>query len=522
MSNLNILNDSNTKEITFNNTSSQNIDLSNDLGLEILDLDAINNITDNTPPNLVVHNQGDSLNHLNTITMPLDNITSNINNVSGSLHRPISPLNNSFLSGSDNKMSNLDLGLDLLANQNKKKVSDPNLSKLSNSINLDTQNFNKPTFTSTNTNNSNSNTNNINSNTNNINTNNSNNINTNNSNNINTNTSNVNNHSNNQSRPLNNSTNQISTPGIDNNGNSDVDNEPKPIKNMTAEEIQKEKTEILSYFERLEKRGIRITKRFNLSSNLDDMRYEKQRIIEERDAENSIKFQRKMMMAFVTGVEFLNNRYDPFDIKLDGWSESIHENVNDYDEIFEELHEKYKEKAQIAPELKLMLMMGGSAFMFHLTNTMFKSSIPGMNDIMQQNPELMKQFANVAMNQMSQDNPGFTNLMGDINPGLNSNNSQQSPNMMQQQSPNMMQQQSPNMMQQQSVNMEPPRKDMSGPKGVDEILAQLNNSSFNSNQLNISDSEINDINKLDNVRSIELLDSKNKPKRSSNSITLDL
>ena len=508
MSNLNIMNDSNTKEITFNNTSSQNIDLSNDLGLEILDLDAINNITDNTPsPNLVVHNQGDSLNHLNTITMPLDSITSNVNNQTHYLHRPISPLNNSLLSNIDNKNSNLDLGLDLLANQNKKKASEPNLSKLNNSINFDTHNFNKPTFTPTNNNNSNANHNNSNTN---------NNINTN-SHTSNMNTANVNPRSNNnmnQQPPLNNTANQISTPGIDNNGTNDSDNEPTPIKNMTAEEIQKEKTEILSYFDRLEKRGIRITKRFNLSSNLDDMRYEKQRIVEERDAENSIKFQRKMMMAFVTGVEFLNNRYDPFDIKLDGWSESIHENVNDYDEIFEELHEKYKEKAQIAPELKLMLMMGGSAFMFHLTNTMFKSSIPGMNDIMQQNPELMKQFANVAMNQMSQDNPGFTNLMGDINPSLNSNNTQQSPNMMQQQSPNMMQQQ--------SLNMEPPRKDMSGPKGVDEILAQLNNSNFNSNQLNISDSEINDINKLDNVRSIELLDAKNRPKRSSNSITLDL
>ena len=177
---------------------------------------------------------------------------------------------------------------------------------------------------------------------------------------------------------------------------------------MTSDEIMKEKTEILSFFDRLEKRGVRILKRFNLSSNLEDMRYEKKRIIEEREAENSIKFQRKMMMAFITGLEFLNNRYDPFDIKLDGWSESVHENVNDYDEVFEELHEKYKEKTHIAPELKLMLMLGGSAFMFHLTSTMFKTSLPGMNDIMQQNPDLMKQFANAAMSQMGNDNHLFT------------------------------------------------------------------------------------------------------------------
>ena len=48
-----------------------------------------------------------------------------------------------------------------------------------------------------------------------------------------------------------------------------------------------------------------------------------------------------------------------------------------------------------------MLMVGGSAFMFHLSNTMFKSSLPGMGDIMKQNPELMKQFAKAAMSSMS-------------------------------------------------------------------------------------------------------------------------
>ena len=67
MSNLNILNDSNTKEINFNNDMSQNIDLSKDLGLEILDLDALDKIADvPSKPNLVVHNKGDSLNNLNT------------------------------------------------------------------------------------------------------------------------------------------------------------------------------------------------------------------------------------------------------------------------------------------------------------------------------------------------------------------------------------------------------------------------------------------------------------------------
>ena len=112
-------------------------------------------------------------------------------------------------------------------------------------------------------------------------------------------------------------------------------------------------------------------------------------------------------MACTTGIEFLNGRFDPFDIKLEGWSESIHENINDYDDVFEELHEKYKDAAKISPEIKLLFMVGGSAFMFHLTNTMFKSALPNMNDIMKQNPELMQQFASAAMNNMNGGNQNY-------------------------------------------------------------------------------------------------------------------
>ena len=59
-------------------------------------------------------------------------------------------------------------------------------------------------------------------------------------------------------------------------------------------------------------------------------------------------------------------------------------------------------------------MLGGSGFMFHLTNTMFKSSLPGMGDIMKQNPELMQQFAKAAVNTMGNEDAGFGNLMGDM------------------------------------------------------------------------------------------------------------
>ena len=127
------------------------------------------------------------------------------------------------------------------------------------------------------------------------------------------------------------------------------------------------------------------------------MRSQYLKLKKQREVDNSIKFQRKVMMAAITGLEFLNNKFDPAGIHLDGWSESVNENIYDYDEVFEELYEKYGGTAEIAPEIKLLMLLGGSAFMFHLTHTMFKTSMPGMNDIMKDNPELMKQFASAAM-----------------------------------------------------------------------------------------------------------------------------
>jgi hypothetical protein len=114
------------------------------------------------------------------------------------------------------------------------------------------------------------------------------------------------------------------------------------------------------------------------------------------EVDQSIKFSRRMLVACVSGVEFLNKRYNPFEIQLDGWSESIMENLDDYDGVFEELYAKYRTKMNVAPEVKLIMMLGGSAMMFHLTNSMFKAV--NVNDVMKQNPELVKSMVEAVKN----------------------------------------------------------------------------------------------------------------------------
>jgi hypothetical protein len=68
----------------------------------------------------------------------------------------------------------------------------------------------------------------------------------------------------------------------------------------------------------------------------------------------------------------------------------------------------------MAPELKLLFQLGGSAMMVHMTNTMFKSAMPGMDDILRQNPDLMRSFQNAAVNSMANTNPGFSGFMTNL------------------------------------------------------------------------------------------------------------
>ena len=237
-------------------------------------------------------------------------------------------------------------------------------------------------------------------------------------------------------------------------------------KQKTYEEIQQEKQKLLFNLERLQKQGYPPSKKYSMASSYDDLNFEYERLKKQRDVEKSIKFSRKILMAFTSGVEFLNNKFDPFDVKLDGWSENMMENVNDYDEVFEELHEKYGDSVKMAPELKLLSMVAGSGFMFHLTNSLFKSASPKLSDILKQNPDIARNISEAAaknMNNTINQEFGNDDMIGNLmKQGINnraSNFKQSGPSM--------------------------PQKKMSGPTDIDDLLDELNaddNASVSSNE----------------------------------------
>ncbi len=152
--------------------------------------------------------------------------------------------------------------------------------------------------------------------------------------------------------------------------------------------IEDEKADLLNRISRLGKKGLQTSARLTVYSDIEDIRAEYKRLVYSIEVDQSVKFQRRMLVACVSGIEFLNKKFDPFDLELDGWSENVMENQEDYDGVFEELFQKYRSKVSVAPEIKLMFMVGGSAMMFHLSKSMFK---PFQQQQAQQQPQKQQQ-----------------------------------------------------------------------------------------------------------------------------------
>uniref|UniRef100_A0A6C0CJZ5 Uncharacterized protein n=1 Tax=viral metagenome TaxID=1070528 RepID=A0A6C0CJZ5_9ZZZZ len=147
-------------------------------------------------------------------------------------------------------------------------------------------------------------------------------------------------------------------------------------KPLTKEEEDQEKCRILLKFDRLRDRGIRVDKDFTMHSDLKEMQYELERITEHIRRKNGTKFAERLLVTGITGIEWLNTKFDPIGLYLDGFSDSIANDIDSYDDVMEDLYVKYRGKAEVAPELTLLFSLLSAGTMYHLQNSHKKKQLP--------------------------------------------------------------------------------------------------------------------------------------------------
>lgn len=172
----------------------------------------------------------------------------------------------------------------------------------------------------------------------------------------------------------------------------------------TAEEKRARSRDIYSKLQDLvETYKVKLTRHFSIDDDPDIMEAELKMHKERKHKANQIHFYKGVFINITTGIEFLNERYDPFDFKLKDWSKQIATDIDSYTEVLEELYEKYKDKgAKIPPELKLIFMVVMSAVSYHVTQTMFGSS--GISEAIKNNGGMLNNIMNGLMGNSSNTN----------------------------------------------------------------------------------------------------------------------
>jgi hypothetical protein len=177
---------------------------------------------------------------------------------------------------------------------------------------------------------------------------------------------------------------------------------------MTDREKRRKKRAMIKKLDEWYEKGLtKHSSRFNMDSAYEEVEDEYETALEDKRKKDSVKLQGWWFMTFINSLEYANTVFNPFDLNLDGWGEQVSEDIDSYEEIFSELHEKYK-GGKMSPEISLLLRLGFSAAVVNITNKALSTATPGFNDVIKQSPELMKMFTNATVQSMSQASPGFS------------------------------------------------------------------------------------------------------------------
>jgi len=170
---------------------------------------------------------------------------------------------------------------------------------------------------------------------------------------------------------------------------------------FTPHQIKIKKIELLRKLSELKIKGFQLSKEYDYNSSIEEMEYEYELLRSFVDKRNGVKIFKNSLLQAVSVVEFLNDKYDPFDFHLSGWGEHMSIEVDSWEDVMEELYEKYKGSGRkMAPEIKLLYLIIASAAAFHFTKSN-ASSLPGLDKLLASNPSLISNIIN-SKNERSQ------------------------------------------------------------------------------------------------------------------------
>jgi hypothetical protein len=151
------------------------------------------------------------------------------------------------------------------------------------------------------------------------------------------------------------------------------------------------------------KHGIKLSKEYTINSDYEEMEFERDYHYNQRNKVNGVNLTKSFLLNGIQAVEFLNDKFNPFKFRLNGWHDHMASNVDDFEEVLGELYEKYKGSGKkMEPEVRIILMILFSGFTFHASQVLSKN-IPGLDEAIKNNPSLLGKLQNTVYASMAKD-----------------------------------------------------------------------------------------------------------------------
>jgi gas vesicle protein len=126
-----------------------------------------------------------------------------------------------------------------------------------------------------------------------------------------------------------------------------------------------EKLEILRKLEELESHGFKLSKKYNIESDIKEMQNEYKLNFDRKTRENTIAWLRHMFTAIMYGIEHLNEKYNPFYINIKGLTDKLIDKINmssQMNSILNDVYDRYIvnvdwESVKISPVIRISALI---------------------------------------------------------------------------------------------------------------------------------------------------------------------
>lgn len=154
-------------------------------------------------------------------------------------------------------------------------------------------------------------------------------------------------------------------------------------KKMKAKQLLNEKIQLLTYLDRIKRKGVIVREELDVHSPFDEIKYEVMKHRQRRKIEFGKHIFTQILLDIIRIIEFISTKIEIVNLHLEGWHRNVRYHLDEYDDVIEEIVEKYSkgEGAGMSPEAKLGLLLLVSAVDHSASNSGVSSGIGSVKSL---------------------------------------------------------------------------------------------------------------------------------------------